>query len=81
LTVAISLRLPPDVVARLEALADKTGKTITALILDALDETYHPKKSRAEIIGELAGWMSSEDAAQLREAVGAVEVVDEGDCP
>lgn len=79
--MSISLRISSDTEKRLKAMADKTGKTKTALILDALDEKYHLKKSRAEIIKELAGWMSAEEAAQLREAVSAFEAVDEEDWP
>jgi len=36
----VSLRVSPETHSKLQALAEKTGKTKTALILDALNHRY-----------------------------------------
>ena len=77
----ISLRIPPETNSRLQALADKKGKTKTALILEALDEKYNLKKSRRELNRELSGWMSPDEGTELREAAAVFDKVDERDWP
>lgn len=64
-----SLRVPPETGAILKAMAKKTGKTQTALILEALNEKYAQKKKRSQLIHDLAGWMLSTESDALREAV------------
>jgi predicted transcriptional regulator len=77
----ISLRLPPETNARLQALAAKTGKTKTALVLEALNKKYHFQKDRAQLIRDLSGWMSSDESEVLRESVADFRTVNEGDWP
>ena len=51
-------------------------KTKTAKILDAADEKLGPIKNQEQTIRELAGWLSHEEAQELRKAVevfGSVE--------
>ncbi len=55
------------------------GKTKTALILEALEEKYNLKKSRRDLIRESAGWLSADEAAELREAMAIFDQVDEED--
>ena len=75
----LSLRVPPKTGERLKSLAAKTGKTKTALILEALDEKYEPKKDRSQLIRELAGWMSKADCKQLRESLADFDTIDDED--
>ena len=75
----VSLRVPPKTSARLKALAEKTGKTKTALIIEALDEKYALKKSRSQLVRELAGWMPAAECEGLRNAVADFNTVDDKD--
>ena len=75
----ISLRVPPKTGERLKSLAHKTGKTKTALILEALTEKYDPKKDRSQMIRDLAGWMSKEKCEELRNSVALFNKIDDGD--
>ncbi len=77
----VSLRIPKKTGARLQSLAEKTGKTKTALILEAFDEKYALKKDRSQLIRELAGWMSTEECKELRRLVSEFEAVDDKDWP
>lgn len=75
----ISLRVPPKTSAFLKSLAEKTGKTKTALIIEALDEKYALQKSRSKLIRQLAGWMTAEECEILRNAVADFDTVDDKD--
>jgi predicted transcriptional regulator len=75
----ISVRLPPEINSRLKELAGAKGKTKTALILEALEEKYNLRKSRRDLIRESAGWMSPEEAAELRDATAIFNQVDDED--
>ena len=77
----VSLRVPPKTGDRLNSLARKTGKTKSALIMEALDEKYCPKKDRAQLVRELSGWMPKTDCNELREAVSAFNTVNDEDWP
>lgn len=75
----ISLRVPPKTGDRLNSLAKKTGKTKSALIIEALDKKYRPEKDRAQLIRELSGWMPKTECNELREAVNEFNIVDDED--
>ena len=75
----VSFRVPEITGNRLNALAKKTGKTKSALILEALDEKYRPETDRAQFIHELSGWMSKTECQALREAVSEFNAVDDED--
>jgi hypothetical protein len=53
--------------------------TKTAVILSAVDEKLGLTKSREQAIRELAGWLSQEEASELREAVKVFNQIQEGD--
>ena len=53
--------------------------TKTAVILSAVDEKLGLTKSREQTIRELAGWLSHEEAGELREAVEVFSQIQEGD--
>lgn len=75
----VSLRVPPETSARLESLAEKTGKTKTALILEALDEKYELVKDRSQLVRDLAGWMPKEECDDLRNVVAEFGAIDDMD--
>jgi predicted transcriptional regulator len=77
--MTISLRVTEEIKSKLQAIADKTGKTKTDLILDALNEKFHFKKKRGELIYNLAGWMTKKEGSELRKNVGEFEKINEGD--
>jgi hypothetical protein len=65
----VSIRVSPETSALLTTLAKKTGRTKTASILEAVDEKYTSKKSRSQLVRELAGWMPQPQCDELRDAV------------
>ncbi len=75
----ISLRIPSEKDKIIKKAARKTGKTKTAYILEAVDEKLGVVKDRAQLVRELAGWLSHEEAEELREAVQIFEEVREED--
>jgi uncharacterized protein (DUF1778 family) len=75
----ISLRIPSEKDKIIKKAARKTGKTKTAYILEAVDEKLGVVKDRAQLVRELAGWLSHEEAEALREAVQIFEEVHEED--
>ena len=75
----ISLRVPPKTGERLKALEAKTGKTKTALILEALQDKYEPRTVRSQLVRDLAGWMSSSECEELRKALAEFNTVDDED--
>lgn len=77
----ISLRMPPKKEEMLKRVAAKAGKTKTALILEAVDERLGLVEKREDLVRRMAGWMSHEEAEELREAVSIFNRVGEGDWP
>ena len=77
----VSLRVPTKTGDRLNSLARKTGKTKSTLILEALDQKYNPEKDRSQLIREVAGWMSTAECRELREALSEFDAVDNKDWP
>jgi hypothetical protein len=75
----ISLRIPPEKEKMIQKFAKKAGTTKTAVILNAVDEKLGLTKTREQTIRELAGWLSSEEAHELRQAVEAFSQINEGD--
>ena len=75
----ISLRIPPEKEKKIQKYAKKAGMTKTAVILSAVDEKLGLTKSREQTIRELAGWLSHEEAVELREAVEVFGQIHAGD--
>ena len=75
----VSIRVPPEISDRLKSLVEKTGKTKTALILEAIDEKYALKKKHSQLVRELAGWMSQAECDELRNTVADFDKVDDRD--
>lgn len=75
----VSLRVPPEKVEMIRRAAAKAGVSNTAFILEAIDEKLGVVKNRERTIRELAGWMSREEAEELRQALKVFEEIHEGD--
>ena len=76
----ISLRIPPEKEKMIQKAAKKSGTTKTAIILEAVDEKLGLTKTREQVIRELAGWLTHEEARELRQAVEVFSQINEGDC-
>jgi hypothetical protein len=79
ISMPLSLRIPPQQEKLLKQYAKKTGKTKTAVILEAVDEKLGLKKNRPQLIRDLAGWMSHDKAEELRHSVETFNQINEGD--
>jgi hypothetical protein len=77
--MAISLRIPADREALIQSAAAKSGKTKTGFILDAVDAKLGVSRHRGESIRACAGWLSHEEAEELRQATEVFEAVDDAD--
>jgi predicted DNA-binding protein len=75
----ISLRIPPEKEKKIQKFAKKAGTTKTAVILNAVDEKLGLTKSREQTIRELAGWLTPEEADELRKSVDVFSQIHEGD--
>ena len=75
----ISLRIPPEKEKMIQKFAKKAGMTKTAVILTAVDEKLGLTKNREQTIRKLAGWLSHEEANELREAIDVFSQIQEGD--
>ena len=61
----VSLRIPAQKDQQIRKAAAKTGKTKTAYILEAVDEKLGVVRDRSQLVRELAGWLSHEEAEEL----------------
>jgi len=75
----LSLRIPPEKDQLIKKAASRTGKTKSAYILEAVDEKLGLIKTREQMIRELSGWMSHEEAEELKKAVGGFDKINQGD--
>ena len=75
----VSFRVPSETSARLKSLAKKTGKTQTALIIEALNEKYAPPIKRSQLVRELAGWMTPSESDALRRSIADFDTIDDED--
>ena len=75
----ISLRIPPEKEKMIQKFAKKAGMTKTAVILTAIDEKLGLTKNREQTIRELSGWLSHEEANELRETIDVFSQIHEGD--
>ena len=75
----VSLRIPSGKDELLRKAAAKSRKTKTAYILEAVDEKLGFVKDREKVVRELAGWLSHQEAQELRRAVERFNKVDEED--
>jgi len=75
----LSLRMPPKKEEMIKKAAKRAGKTKSAYILEAVDEKLGLVKNREQMIREFAGWLSHDEAEELRKATEVFSQVNEGD--
>ena len=75
----LSLRIPSKKEEMIKKAAVKAGKTKSAYIIDAVDEKLGLVKNRENVIRELAGWLSKDEAAELRKATEVFSQINNGD--
>ena len=73
----ISLRIPESTQRLIQRAASKAGKTKTAVILEAVNEKLGIVRSREDLVRDMAGWLTREDAQELRESVESFREIDE----
>ena len=77
----VSLRIPPEKAEMIRKAAARDRMSKTSFILEAIDEKLGVVKNREQTIRELAGWMSHEEAKELRQSLKVFEEIREGDWP
>jgi predicted DNA-binding protein len=75
----LSLRIPLEKEELIRKAATKAGKSKTSFIVEAIDEKLGLHKSREQIIREMAGWMTHQEAEELRQSVKVFERINEED--
>ena len=75
----LSLRIPPEKEKLIEKAAQKARKSKSAFILEAVDEKLGIAKKREQIIRDMAGWLSHDEAEELRRSVDVFSQVREED--
>ncbi len=75
----VSLRVAREKEELIRKAAAKAGMSKTAFILEAIDEKLGIVKDREQTIREIAGWLSHEEAEELRKATSVFEEIHEGD--
>jgi len=71
--------MPPKKEEMIKKAAKRAGKTKSAYILEAVDEKLGLVKNREQMIREFAGWLSHDEAEELRKATEVFNQVNEGD--
>ena len=77
----ISLRMPPKQEEAVKRAAKKAGKTKTAFILEAVNEKLGVAENREQRVRKMAGWMSPEEASDLKANVAAFEEIHDENWP
>jgi len=75
----LSLRIPAEKEKIIRKAASKAGKKKTAFIIEAVDEKLGLQKSREQVVRETAGWLSHQEAEELRRAVKIFDRINEED--
>ena len=77
----LSLRIPPEKEKMIKTASKKAGKTKSAFIVEAIDEKLGLVKNRNKTIRQLAGWLTHEEAEELRASLDVFNQINEGDWP
>ena len=64
----LSLRISSEKEKMIQKAAARAGKTKSAFILEVLDEKLGLAEDRGQTVRKLAGWLSKEEARELRES-------------
>jgi len=75
----LSLRISPEKDEMIRKAAAQKRKSKSSYILEAVEEKLGLIRDREKIVRELAGWMSHEEAEELRESIKIFDQVNERD--
>ncbi len=75
----LSLSIPSEKEGMIRKKATKAGKKKTSFIMETVDEKSGLYKSREQIVRETSGWLTHEEAENLRKAVRVFHQVNEED--
>lgn len=75
----LSLRIPADKEEMIRKAAAQAGKSKTSFIVEAVDEKLGLHKSREQLIREMAGWLTHQEAEELRQSMEVFEQINEED--
>ncbi len=75
----LSLRISPKKETLIKKAAMRAGKTKSAYILEAVDEKLGLVQDREKMIRKLAGWLSHDEAEELRKAIKIFDQINQGD--
>jgi predicted DNA-binding protein len=77
----LSLRIPPEKEKMIKIASEKAGKTKSAFIAEAIDEKLGIIKDREKMVRQLAGWLTHEEAEELRNSLDVFNHIVEDDWP
>ena len=77
----LSLRIPPEKEKMIKKASERAGKTKSAFIVEAIDEKLGLAKNRKKTIRQIAGWLTHEEAEELRTSLDVFNQINEGDWP
>lgn len=77
----MSLRIPVQKENMIKKAAAKQKKSKTLFVMEAIDEKLGLTTNREKALRNFAGWLSSEEAEELRRATKIFESIEEGDWP
>jgi hypothetical protein len=77
----LNLRIPPEKEQMIKIASKRAGKTKSAFIVEAIDEKLGLVKNRNKTIRQLAGWLTHEEAEDLRTSLAVFNQINKGDCP
>jgi len=75
----LSLRIPPDKETLINRASKKAGKSKSAFIIEAIDEKLGLSKNREQTVRQFSGWLSHEEAEDLRKSLELFNQINEGD--
>ncbi len=75
----LSLRIPPEKEKMIKKAAIRAGKTKSAYIIEAVDAKLGLVNDREKMIRKLAGWLSHDEAEELRKATEVFNRINNGD--
>lgn len=72
----LSLRIPPQKERMIEKAAESVGKTKSAYIIEAIDEKLGLGSDHGRTVRKMAGWLSHDEAGELRKSMEAFSRID-----
>lgn len=75
----LSLRIPPEKEKMIIRAAESVGKTKSAYIIEAIDEKLGLGNDHGRTVRKMAGWLSHDEAEELRKSMEVFSRIDEED--